>query len=192
MSIRDIHKEMQERSNSTDFYKLQEGSNRMRIMTDFERVESIQRGSKYAGIVSEKNKPQDGDKTTLRSWAWAIIRNESGDDEFKIVQFGSTILNQIVAFMDSKDYGFQKFPMPYDIDIKAKGAGTKEVEYTVIPARQNTDLTEQELKGATKQKTIASIVSAIIAKQDGLTEAQEKAPYPSAESEGIDINKVVF
>jgi hypothetical protein len=158
--------ESKEKSN--DFFKFQEGSNKMRILTDFVRVESINRGGKYGGIVGGNTKPtaqdsKDGN-VQVKGWAWALIRSTG---ELKIVQFGKTILAPIVALRANDEYKFKDFPMPYDIDVQAKGAGTKEVVYTVVPARANTEVTPEEMEGLNKQSTIAQILKAIIDKQDG-------------------------
>lgn len=48
--------------------------------------------------------------------------------------------------------------MPYDITITAKGAGTKEVKYTVTPARQNVPLTGAEVEEFNKRIDIHEFV----------------------------------
>lgn len=153
-----------EANKTSDFYKLKEGSNRMRILTDFTRVESINQGKVYKGILTPSNRPQEGDSVALKGWAWAIIR-ESG--ELGIVQFGKTILGLLSAYKINPEYTFDGFPMPYDVDIQAKGAGTKEVEYAVVPARQNSEVTPEEMEMLNKKTPIREIVQKITDKQDG-------------------------
>jgi hypothetical protein len=195
MSLDDFEKEIAEsKEKSNDFYKLQEGSNKMRILTDFVRVESINRGGKYGGIVGGNNNPtaqdvKDG-TVQVKGWAWALIRSTG---ELKIIQFGKTILGQLVALRANEEYRFTELPMPYDIDVQAKGAGTKEVVYTVVPARQNTDVTIEELDALNKEAPIAQIVKAIIDKQDGnpsrgmAASSASAIPYPAEKINADDI-----
>lgn len=190
MSLDQFEKEIAEgKEKSNDFYKLQEGSNKIRIMTDFVRVESINRGGKYGGIVGGDTQPTKQDikdgAVQIKGWAWAIVR---ATGELKIMQFGKTILGQLVALRANEEYSFTDFPMPYDIDVQAKGAGTKEVVYTVVPARQNTDISEEEMEALNKETPIGQIVQSIIDKQDGKSpKKQEAVEYPKEEINPDDI-----
>ena len=65
-----------------------------------------------------------------------------------------TIYKLIEGFQENPEYAFDEVPMPYDVTIGAKKAGTKEVEYTVVPARQNTPLTVDELKALEAEKPL--------------------------------------
>ncbi len=185
-----IQKEAASRSEYTsDFYKIQEGANNMRIMTDFVKVETITKpGGKYGGVLTETNKPnitkdpKTTDKTRLQGWAWAIIRGKTrAEDEFKVVQFGNKILTQLVALRSNPDYGFETMPMPYDININAKNAGDITVEYTVMGARQNTEVTADEMEAMNKKKSVQAIVQAMTDKQDGKKGTDTMAPleYPA-------------
>lgn len=183
-----IVSEMEKKSSASDFYKIKEGNNVMRILTDFVKVETINTKGKYGGIVSETNQPDEDDTVQMKGWAWAIVRGSP--DELKIVQFGKTILSQLVAYRKDPEYAYDAMPCPYDVNIKAIGAGTKEVEYTVIPARQNTDVTEKEIEMLNKKKTIKDIVALIVEKQDEKQEAPKVAtPY---QEEDIDPSKIPF
>lgn len=48
-----------------------------------------------------------------------------------------TVYRQIEALQENPDYRFDEVPMPDDLTLNAKGAGTKEVVYTILPARAN-------------------------------------------------------
>jgi hypothetical protein len=168
----------------SDYYKMKEGSNRMRIVSDFTEVKTINRGKDFMGYMSEKNQPQTGDRVSTQAWAWAIVRGDEKKgtvDELYIVKFGITILGQIVALRNSADYAFDD-RMSYDIDIQAKNAGTIDAEYTVIPARQNTEVTETEMADLNKKTTIENIVGKMIEKQDSkdALEKYGKPEYPKA------------
>lgn len=175
---------------SSDFYKLVEGSNKMRILTDFTEVNTINTNGKYGGIVTPENQPTGEAKVQMKGWAWAIIRGGTDKDgfvtesELKIVQFGTRILKQLVALRTSDEYRFEAMPMPYDVNIVATDAGTTDVVYTVTPARQNTDVTEAEMAQLNKKKTCADIVALMINKQDSKKETS-KVAYPEASVDNI-------
>ena len=165
-NLDNIFQEMEaktQKNEGSDFYKVVEGSNKLRILTDFQKVETIFKNNRFVAFNFEGRKLEQDEVVRTQAWAWAINRQ---NNELVIVQFGKTILGQIVAYRNSSDYGFSTFPMPYDIDLRAKGAGTKEVEYTIVPARANTEVSQSEMEMLNKKKTISDIVKAIIAKQN--------------------------
>jgi hypothetical protein len=59
--------------------------------------------------------------------------------------------------------------MPYDVTLTAKGAGTKDVEYGVIPARKETELTADEHDAIAEAKPIAELQAALVEKQNSKT-----------------------
>ena len=148
----------------SDFYDLKVGSSRVRVLTRFERVNSLFQGvypnSKYIGKVDDNYVPKDNEKVNVQGWAWIIDR---ATGELKIAQFGRAILTAITALKNNPDYAFDDFPMPYDITINNTGEGAN--RYTITPARQNTEVTEEEMAQLNKKKTIADIIVAIDNKQ---------------------------
>lgn len=203
-SLDDLYKEMESRTKySSDFYKLAEGANTMRILTSFNRVKTLNKGQKYQGIftgdeaeekklMEEHTLGPDGKKKYtyqigMKGWAWAAIKNGEFAGELKIVQLGKTILGQLVALKNSADYGFDDYPMPYDLTINAKGAGTKEVEYTTVGARQNTEVAPEEMDALNKKKPIVEILKMIIDKQEGKKEVGKGYEYPEESINPDDI-----
>lgn len=68
--------------------------------------------------------------------------------------------------------------MPYDLTLSVKNAGKREVVYTVVPARQNTGLTQAEV--------------AAIAEAGSLRDAQREFQKVAAEKEaGGDHDPVI-
>jgi len=161
-----------------DFYKMKVGANKMRILTQFERVNSLFQGefpnSKYVGKVADTYVPKAGEKVNLQGWAW-IIDRETG--ELKIGQFGKAILTQITALKNNPEYAFESFPMPYDIVINNTGEGAN--RYSITPARQNTDITAEEMEALNKKKTVADIILAMENKQS------KPVDYPEANETNI-------
>lgn len=182
------HEEERKEREAGDFYKLKEGSNRVRIISPFYGVTTINRGGKYGGIVTQTNVAHDDDTTSYKGWAWAVIR-ETGD--LKILQLSKTILSHIYSLKNGQDYQFDGYPMPYDITITAIGAGTKDVQYSVQPARQNTEVTEEEIQMVNKKKFIGDIIGAMIAKQDGKV-PEKKIAYPTAANGDVNPNDIPF
>jgi hypothetical protein len=164
--------------NGSDFYEMKVGQNKMRILTQFERVNSLFQGefpnSKYVGKVADTYVPKAGETVTLQGWAW-IIDRETG--ELKIGQFGKAILTQITALKNNPEYAFETMPMPYDITINNTGEGAN--RYSITPARQNTDITEVEMTALNKKKSIADILLAMENKQSKLVD------YPEANSTNV-------
>jgi hypothetical protein len=204
MQLDNISKKMEENSNyPSDFFKFSEGDNKMRVMTDFIEVHSLNDGKTFKGLssisdveekkwISEGAMNKDGypvRKASVQGWAWAIIRNAKDGDELKIVKFGSKILSQLVAYRHNPEYAFENAPLPYDITIKAVNAGQMTVEYTVIPARQNTEVTADEMAKLNKKKTIETIVQAIKDKQEGKVAVKTPSgvEYPKEEIDAQDI-----
>lgn len=186
IDLTELHKQAQKEKEG-DFYKLKEGANRMRILTQFEKVETIYRGNKYAGIVSDFNQPKEDDKVTWRAWAWAIIRGQKPeDDELKIVQLSRAALNQIAALKVDPEYAFEGYPIPYDLTLNAKNAGTKDVEYSVVPARANTEVTEAEMAALNKEKSIPDIIAKMVDKQAGKG-GEQAVEYPEESIKPEDI-----
>ncbi len=102
------------------YFKVKEGANKIRLLSP-----CIPYRSEYKGQVNVKFP------------AWIIDR---ADGVIKLYFMPQTILNAIGGLQMSDDFGFVEVPMPYDLTIMAKNAGTKEVEYTVVGARNNTPL----------------------------------------------------
>ncbi|MEW6126713.1 MAG: hypothetical protein AB1757_06720 [Acidobacteriota bacterium] len=127
----------------SDYLKIQEGENRIRLLSD-----PVAYQSEFKG------------KFNTKFVAWVLDRR---DGQVKAYFMPATVLEGIGALQSNPDYAFEEVPMPFDITVVAKGAGTKEVKYSVLGARTNTPLTEVELKALEAKGTI----------QDYLKEVEE-------------------
>lgn len=136
---------------SGDYLKLKEGANRMRLMTDCV--------------------PHPGEYQGRPNFKWLCYVIDKSDQKVKPFFMAHTIYKQIEALQGSEDYAFEDCPMPYDVTVMADGAGTKEVKYTVMPARKNTDVSEGELMQLEKLKPIEELSKALRKEK-----ADEKAP----------------
>lgn len=95
--------------------------------------------------------------------------------------------------IDSKDgYGFQDFPMPYDINIKVENAGTTAATYSVIPSKKESKITEAEQEMIDKKMTpaeqiIEKMKEKAKRKFEGAPEPADKIEYPE---EKIDAEEI--
>lgn len=127
---------------SGDFMTLKQGENKVRIVSEFEQFES-----EYQG------------KMKTRFMGYVIDRT---DGQIKPLTTGPQIFEQIGELSLSSEYGFSGIP-PYDVIIKKSGEGL-DTEYTVLAARQNTELTEAEKLLIKDLKPITDIVERMQAK----------------------------
>jgi hypothetical protein len=148
------------------YFKVKEGANKIRLLSP-----CIPYQSEFKG------------QTNVKFLCWIIDRV---DGQIKLYFMPTTILNAIGGLQMSDDFGFEDVPMPYDITIMAKGAGTKEVEYTVVGARQNTPLTEQEQGEFNNKPSIDEVIEKLKEKQSGEQTTQQEAPQTQPAASGYE------
>lgn len=199
-----------------DWYKFKEGDNKMRILSEpIIKVSRFGFGICYEGAVycqkatldreleeakaKAKAEGKDPSKASIKmpskKWcAWGIVRGKDGEDKVCIVELPYGVSKSLLELMNSDEAGFKGFPMPYDINIKAKGAGSMGVEYQLIPSRTNVDLTEAEVEGLSKLKPISQILDRMKDKQRQKVEGggapaadSDKIEYPSEDINPDDI-----
>lgn len=135
-----------------EYFKVQEGVNKIRVVSELVFHEGNWQG-----------------KPNYKMVCWVIDRR---DGVVKPYFMPLTIARTLGTMQEEPEYAFKDFPMPYDITINAKGAGTKEVEYQVVAARQNTSLTEAEKEAIMARPNIEVFVAKLNGKK------QEQAPLP--------------
>jgi hypothetical protein len=144
---------------SGDRFKLKDGANKFRLMT-----ECLAHNGEYQGKKNFK-------------WLCQIL--DRADDRIKLFFMPHTIYKQIAALQQNEEYAFYDVPMPYDITITAKGAGTIDVEYTLMPARKETALTDDERELLAAAKPLKDIKKALdekaAQKKPATSEAQQMA-----------------
>ena len=128
-----------------EYLKLQEGQNKIRLVS-----ECLPHESEYQGKKNFK-------------WLTQVIDRKDG--KIKPFFMPNTIYRHIESLQQSDDYSFDSVPMPYDITITAIGAGSKEVKYTTTPARANTVLTEEELVAIEEAPTVQELQNKVKANE---------------------------
>jgi hypothetical protein len=124
-----------------DYFKVKDGDNKIRLLTPF-----IPHQSEFKGQVNVK----------FVAFIW-----DYKDSKVKPYFMPRTIVDEIAALQSNPEYAFDELPMPYDITISAKNAGTKEVKYSVVAARQNTGLTSEQQKALEAKGTVDEYIQTL-------------------------------
>ena len=128
------------------FFKFKEGDNRLRLMSKCLPHTSVFDGKK--------------------NFKWLCYILDRTDGEVKPFFMPHKIYKAIEALQVNPDYAFEDVPMPYDLTVHAKKAGTKDVEYTLIPARKETPITADEHEKLDAMKPLEELKQALDAKQE--------------------------
>lgn len=164
-------------SAGSDWFRFEEGDNKMRVMTSFAVMGKHFSQSGYKGIcVGEEHNCKgcaEGTKANPRWMAWIL---DHKDNSLKTVEFPYKIVKQLGEYQNSEEYSFPDFPMPYDINIKAEKAGTKDVIYTIIPARESSVVSQDVQDLLEKEESVENIVQKMKDKQTGEVSDVKKKP----------------
>jgi len=124
-----------------DWLSLKEGANRVRVMSDCVDYGSHYSIGKSVICIGKEHCVlcKKGLEPKVQFLSWVIDR---ADGKIKLFRFGYKIYKQLMAYKKSEDYAFDELPA-YDITVNRVGTG-KNSEYTVVPARKNTEITDAE------------------------------------------------
>lgn len=188
----------------SDFHKIGVGDTKVRILTQFEKVNQLFEGeypnSKYVGMVDDLYAPKKGESVNVQGWAWAIVKEEKGPKdatakavgEIKILQVGKGILKLLAQLRGNEEYAFDDFPMPYDVTIHNTGDGP--TRYSITASRKNTEVEASDLAELEKKTPIADIIKRIRDKKEGkaierVEPIKEGIAYPE---ESINLDDIPF
>lgn len=156
------------------YFKIVEGDNRIQLLTHCASLAQV-----YEKAANKYRAAVEGDKNvSIKGVCWVLQ-----DGLIKEAKLPYTVVKAIKALMEDPDYAFEEFPMPRMINIKAKGAGTKEVEYTVLPAPKEIEVSEEILAELRKKPSPEDVVEKIKSKD---------APAPEYPSEDINPEDIPF
>jgi hypothetical protein len=130
----------------SDYFKVQNGNNIIRVLTE--------------GVYKEDN--YQGRKTSK----CVMFVIDCKDGKVKPYFAPYTVYKAIASLEEDPFYKFQGMPMPYDINVKAENAGTKEVNYNVQASPNKSEITAEELAAAKEKGSILDYVKGLD-KQDG-------------------------
>ena len=126
--------------------------------------------------------PHAGEYKGQATFKWLCHVLDRKDGQVKPYFMPKTVYKGIESLQMNEDYKFEEIPMPYDITLNAKGAGTKEVVYTVMPSKEK-KLTEDELKMIEETPSIEEVKKKI-------DEKKAEEPHTSTEAAPIPTNEI--
>lgn len=149
---------------SGDYFKIKEGANRFRLLT-----ECLPHNDTFNG---QKN------------FRWLCYVTDRRDSKVKAFFMPHTVYKQIEALQTNEDYAFDDVPMPYDVTISATAAGTKEAKYVVLPAKNETPVTALEHQQLAELKPLKALQDALFEKKKG-GRSPEPPPHDDDGEHGI-------
>lgn len=153
-----------------EFYKLREGTNKIRLMSDGIPYQSIFKGQKNFKFVT---------------WIYDYT-----DSQVKLYFVPMTIMRAIGSLQTTEGFEFDECPMPYDLIITAVGAGTKEAKYQVNGARANTPVPDTALQQMVEKKSVEEVV-AKMREKDGATRSLLNTPTEQTQ-ENTPLDEIPF
>lgn len=175
-----VEKEREEEQ-AKGYFNFVEGDNRFQLLTHCAQLIQRWNGQKYEVVI-------EGDSKEGRSIKGVCYVLQ--DDEIKVAYLPYTVVKQIRALQNDPDWTFSDFPMPRMINVKAKGAGTKEVEYSVIPSPKESKVSQETLEKLSKKHTPEQIVEIMKEKRAGKNTkkvVEKSIEYPKEEINPEDI-----
>lgn len=139
-----------------EYFKVQEGANKIRLLSPCVGFQGSYQG-----------------KPNFKFVCWVIDRRD--ENKIKLYFMPQTVLDLIGGLQMSEDFAFDEVPMPYDITIMAKNAGTKEVQYSVVPSPKREPLTGAEQQAFEEKPSIDEVIAKLKEKQAGELVAQQDA-----------------
>ena len=139
---------------SGGFFKVKDGANKVRLLSQTIPHQSFYKGTK-----------------TFKYVCWIF---DYSDMKVKLYFMPTTIYKHIENLQLSDDYSFEEVPMPFDITINVKNAGSKEVEYSTTPARNNTELCQECVEQFVAKEQIEAVVAKL--KENESTNPTNAAP----------------
>jgi hypothetical protein len=174
-----------EAKSTSGFMKLEQGDNRLRIMSPTAEYPKhfIKDGYKGACIGSDNKCPGcvAGDKPNIKFMCWVLDRR---DGQLKLLELSYGVMKSIAKLQEDIDWAFDDVPMPYDLNIKVdKNSKSPKDYYTVIGSPRRENVSEAEAKEIANQTEIQDVVQAIHEKAvKKLSEATPKLKAGGADS----------
>jgi hypothetical protein len=148
---------------TSSFMTFEEGSNKIRIVSDFVARQS-DFGTKYC--------------------CWVIDRK---DGDIKLASFGKMIIKQLQGFQKSEEYSFEDKPN-YDIDVQRAGKGM-ETRYNLVPARTDSPITDDERTLIEKAGSLSEFIQKI---DKNKSEVSQNKPLEQGDEGYTDVNSIPF
>ena len=163
----------------SQFWKPEEGDNKFRILAEPEinvsvfdpKTKRSQTCYEEAEFCTDAYIAENDMRKSVKFLTWIAV-----DGELRLYNMPYSVTKQLIAFKRDDEYAFESFPAPYDVNLKVANAGTKEVEYTLVPARQNTEVDESLITQLEeKEKSVGEIVELMKSKARGDVDLENSA-----------------
>lgn len=154
-----------------EYFKVQEGANKIRLLSPCVGFQGSYKGTPKFKFV-----------------CWVIDRRD--ENKIKLYFMPQTVLDGIGSLQESDDYPFDEVPMPYDVAIMAKGAGTKEVQYSVVPSPKREPLTSAELEAFNEKPSVDEVIEKLKEKQADVSASQPEFSQTQQTQSGYEKARV--
>ena len=150
-----------ERSGS-EWFRITGIPTRIRVLTQFDVYPQHFDPAGYKGVCIGADKQCPGclaGKKPSIKWIGYVLH----EDQVRVAVFPHTVLKQISDMQESEDFGFNSFPMPYDVDIKKEKSGDRptDIKYSVTMRRTATELSPDQKLYLSEAKRGGEIVQKI-------------------------------
>ncbi len=142
---------------SGDFYKLQLGENKIRVLSNPEATVThfINKTTAPAICGTGCELCYKGVKQTFKVALYILDR---ADETIKFAELPWSIYKALGELANSSEYGFEGLP-PYDLIVTKTGEGM-DTRYAVTPGRNETPLTAAQKKELAAKKPVKEILAA--------------------------------
>ena len=207
-------------NSQTSFFKFAEGDNKFRLLSKPEVIPQHYSKGGYMGVCIGKDfncpgcirddeikklKEQDkeGNKnlypTRNVKWLCWIVDHkavEAGEaEQVKLAMLPHKVAKQLETIVADPEYNVTETPLPFDLILNAKNAGTTKVEYALRAARNNTLIDAEHLEFWKKQNTPAEIIEKMKDKKKkelGLSPTTESTDDWDEPNEEIDVDDIAI
>jgi hypothetical protein len=146
-----------------EYFKVQNGNNIIRVLTE--------------GVYHESSfkDPKSGISKVTKKFVMFII--DRRDKKVKPYFAPYAIYKAIASLEEDPFFAFQGMPMPYDVNIKVENAGTLNVDYSVQASPNKTEITADELATAKEKGSIHDYVKGLNKPEDASPASAATAPH---------------
>jgi len=190
---------LNQNSNSSDWFNIEVGSNKVRILTHFEILPYHFVNGKYEYCFGKEvcEHCKNGVPITTQWLCYLIDKREDESGEIKIAKLPYTVVKKVQQLQDDPEWSFDSTPMPYDITIKKvmkkDKNGRERPEYDVVGSPKREEIESEKLEELKEKNSVGEIKENIKnkkAKEQGID--LEKKPEPENENEEINPEDVPF
>lgn len=135
---------------STNFFKFQNGDNRIRLLTAGSVIAThffgkgqkahtcygIEKGCPWHGDKAPRTKDGGEQKPSIKYTCYVLA-----DGKIQLADLPYSVIKEIGLLQTNEDYSFDSFPMPYDVTVKFnKESGSPNDMYKVIPSPKRIEI----------------------------------------------------